>query len=130
MLKKTAAAAVIRNIRILVHLITSPMILCSHLLAIPIQRAKHLVQENQALLAQPMTQNAVRSGERSTERVDQPDTFSPQHSGRGRGMGGKRGRGRRGHCNTPQSRRPTLLEMVRRYVRGKKERRQRHSSQL
>lgn len=93
------------------------MILCSRLSAIPIQRAKHVVQENQALLAQPVTQNAPRSIERSTVRVGQPGAFSPQHRGRGRGMGGKRGRGQRGHCHTPQSRRPTLLEMVRQYMK-------------
>lgn len=97
------------------------MILSSCLSAVPIQRAKQQLQENQALLTQPTTQNAANSAESGRERVGQPDSFNAQHGGRGRGRGGKRGRGRRGHCETPQSRRPTLLEMVRKYVGGKKE---------
>lgn len=101
-----------------------PIILRSCLSAVPIQKAKDLVQENQALLntTQPTIQDTapstgLKSFARGTEAHAgcQPDSFSLHHNQRGRG--GRRGRGRRGHRSIPQSRRPTLLEMVRRYLR-------------
>lgn len=102
-----------------------PMILCSCLSAVPIQKAKDLVQENQVLLntTRPTIQDTapstgLKSFSRGTEAHAncQPESFSPYHNQRGRG--GRRGGGRReGHRGIPQSRRPTLLEMVRRYLR-------------
>ncbi|XP_051283935.1 nuclear fragile X mental retardation-interacting protein 1 isoform X2 [Dicentrarchus labrax] len=101
--------------------------------ATPIQRAKDLVQENQALLntipAYSQDRGPSRSWETSSQgteahKVHQPDSVlhTPNSRGGRRGRGGRGGRGgRRGraghqdtprHQDTPQTRRPTLLEML------------------
>lgn len=95
--------------------------LCSFVSAISIQRTKDLLQENQALLHLVPASN--KDTGRSTNTIPFPDradthTFhqqnavltTPQNKRGGRGRGRRGGRGE--HQDTPQSRRPTLLEMV------------------
>ncbi|KAM9836252.1 FMR1-interacting protein NUFIP1 [Aulostomus maculatus] len=87
--------------------------------AAPIQKAKELVQENQALLNSfRLTEN--RGPSRSTSSQDAGTSRAPQsgsalHAADNR-RGGRAGRGGRGgigrHQDTPQKRRPTLLEML------------------
>ncbi|KAM8905637.1 FMR1-interacting protein NUFIP1 isoform 2-T2 [Spinachia spinachia] len=85
--------------------------------AFPIQRAKDLVQENQALLNTIPHRSQDRGLSRGPETSSQvtESLYSPngrRGRGRGRGQGG-RGRGGRGrHQDPPQSRRPTLLAML------------------
>eukprot|EP00066_Takifugu_rubripes_P015233 XP_011604499.1 PREDICTED: nuclear fragile X mental retardation-interacting protein 1 [Takifugu rubripes] len=89
--------------------------------AIPIQRTKGLLQENQALLhSVPPTDkdtglfvNTKPFSEKTDTRQVHPNNALPnttqnRRGGRGRGRRGGRG----GHQDTPQSRRPTLLEML------------------
>lgn len=81
----------------------------------PIQRAKELVQENQTIL------NGANSGGSGSSRCVEPMTetthaecglnMQSRRSDRGARRGRGRGRGR-GHCEPPQIRQPTLLEMV------------------
>lgn len=101
----------------------SIMILClfSCDSAIPIQRTKDCLQENQALLrsvpptnkdtGRPINTN-VFSERANTGKVHQhnsvPNTPHNRRGGRGRGRRGGRGE----YQDAPQSRRPTLLEMV------------------
>ncbi|XP_070814065.1 FMR1-interacting protein NUFIP1 [Chaetodon trifascialis] len=92
--------------------------------ATSIQRAKDLVQANQALLhtIPPKCQQGgpSRGPEASPQgtdahKVPQPDSgLHIPHSRKARGRrGGRRGRaGRGGYQDTPQTRRPTLLEML------------------
>ncbi|XP_004066591.1 nuclear fragile X mental retardation-interacting protein 1 isoform X1 [Oryzias latipes] len=81
----------------------------------PIQRAKELVQENQTIL------NGANSGGSGSSRCVEPMTetthaecglnMQSRRSDRGARRGRGRGRGR-GHCEPPQIRQPTLLEML------------------
>lgn len=97
------------------------MNLCSSVSAIPIQRTEELLQENRALLhSVPQTDKDTGlfvntkpfSEMTDTRKVHQinalPNTTQNRRGGRGRGRRGGRG----GHQDSPQSRRPTLLEMV------------------
>ncbi|XP_038573026.1 nuclear fragile X mental retardation-interacting protein 1-like, partial [Micropterus salmoides] len=86
----------------------------------PIQRAKDLLRENQALLntipansqdRRPSGGWGTSSQGTETHKGPQPDcALQTPHSRRGRGRRGRGGRG--GHQDTPQTRRPTLLEML------------------
>ncbi|XP_037335676.2 nuclear fragile X mental retardation-interacting protein 1 isoform X2 [Pungitius pungitius] len=83
--------------------------------AFPIQRAKDLVQENQALLNTIPHKNRDRGPSHGPETSSQvTEALYTHNDRRGRGRGrGQRGRGGRGgHQDPPQSRRPTLLEML------------------
>lgn len=95
--------------------------LCPSVSAISIQRTKDLLQENQALLHVVSATNKDTGRSTNTipfsERADThkfyqqnsvPNTPQNKRGGRGRGRRGGRGE----HQGTPQSRRPTLLEMV------------------
>ncbi|CAG04990.1 unnamed protein product, partial [Tetraodon nigroviridis] len=85
--------------------------------AISIQRTKDLLLENQALLhSVPATNNntgrsthTIPFSERADTRQFHQQNLVPNTRG-GRGRGRRGGRGE--HRNTPQSRRPTLLEML------------------
>ncbi|KAK9523823.1 hypothetical protein VZT92_017712 [Zoarces viviparus] len=81
---------------------------------IPIQRAKDLVQENQALLNTIPQKCPDRGPSRGPETSSQvTEALHTPNGGRGRGRRGRGGRGGRGgHQDTPQKRRPTLLEML------------------
>ncbi|XP_017282285.1 nuclear fragile X mental retardation-interacting protein 1 [Kryptolebias marmoratus] len=84
--------------------------------AAPILRAQELVQENKAILNRIQLTSGDSGPSRDVEsstKMDKgphlysgPNTFNNRSVGRGRG-----GRGRR-HQDTPQPRRPTLLEML------------------
>lgn len=84
----------------------------SRVSATPIQRAKDLVQENQALLNALPPSNQERGSSTGPESApkgsEAPRVHTPSNRRR------RRGRGGRGRHDTPQSRRATLLEMVRR----------------
>lgn len=99
----------------------NPIKRCSSVSAIPIKRAEELLQENQALLhsvpptnkdTAPFVNTKPFSEKTDTHKVHQNNallnTTQNRRGGRGRGRSGGRG----GHQDTPQSRRPTLLEMV------------------
>lgn len=99
----------------------NPINLCSSVSAIPIRRTEELLQENQALLhsVPPTDKNTGLfvntkpfSEKTDTRKVHQnnavPNTTQNRRGGSSRGRRGSRG----GHQDTPQSRRPTLLEMV------------------
>lgn len=100
-------------------MLSIPITIFSCITATPIQRAKDLVQENQALLGSlppkthdggPSTNPKPFSQVTEACKVHQPVHHTP-HNRRGR-RGGRAGKG--GHQDLPQSRRPTLLEMVKR----------------
>ncbi|XP_034072808.1 nuclear fragile X mental retardation-interacting protein 1 isoform X1 [Gymnodraco acuticeps] len=87
----------------------------------PIKRTKDLVKENQALLNTiPPKDRGPSRGPGSSSQVTQghkdahPNNAHHTHNNRrgrgGRGRGGRGGRG--GYQDTPQARRPTLLEML------------------
>ncbi|XP_042368971.1 nuclear fragile X mental retardation-interacting protein 1 [Plectropomus leopardus] len=89
----------------------------------PIQRAKDLVQENQALLSTIPTNSQDRGASTASTTSSQvkeaqkdahPNcALHTPNNRRGRGGRGRGGRGGRGgHHDTPQTRRPTLLEML------------------
>ncbi|KAK5847640.1 hypothetical protein PBY51_016750 [Eleginops maclovinus] len=87
----------------------------------PIQRAKDLVKENQALLntIPPKGRGPSRVPESSSQITQghkddhHNNTLHPHNNARGRGGRGRGGRGGRGgYQDTPQARRPTLLEML------------------
>ncbi|KAF7659350.1 hypothetical protein LDENG_00298920 [Lucifuga dentata] len=86
--------------------------------AIPIQRAKALEQENQALLnpTPQKSQDNRPSGDTETFSQDKEAHRDPQLDRRSRGgrrgRGAKRGRGRGRDKWTAQEHRPTLLEML------------------
>lgn len=107
------------------HCIPMRLIIISRLFssvtAISIQRTKDLLQENQALLhLVPATNkdtsrssNIIPFSERAdTRKFNQQNSVPnpPQNNRGGRGRGRRGGRGQ--HHNSLQSRRPTLLEMV------------------
>lgn len=86
--------------------------------ATPILRGKDLVKENQALLNAIPSKSQERGPPRGwgdspqgaeDHKVSQPNCAPHTPHGR-RGRGGRGGR--RGHQDTPQTRRPTLLEML------------------
>nr|XP_040037101.1 nuclear fragile X mental retardation-interacting protein 1 isoform X1 [Gasterosteus aculeatus aculeatus] len=78
-----------------------------------IQRAKDLVQENQALLNSKPHGSQDRGPCRGPETSSQvTQALHTPNGRRGRGRGGRGRGGRGGHQDPPQSRRPTLLEML------------------